>query len=257
MRNIFTFFIINVLFVINISCVGNFKNNIINKNRNYEVDFLNYIEDCVRQAWDVSWERFYHSKTNLFYDYLTIYESGKELSHLPTVNEVARLYPNINGYDTGMEDCMISAGIMLSMLIDQYAVTTNEKLRELAYSVFKGIQLCATVHGVPGFLARGVCVEDGKSIYICSSRDQYTHAVHGLWYYFHSPLSSPETKIEISKILVAFADRAIQNVIPENDYNFLRADGKPDNLLKMWDNDGHEAARLPMIFAADGMLPVS
>ena len=151
-----------------------------------------------------------------------------------------------------MEDCMISAGVMLAMIIDQYAVTKNEALRERAYSVFEGIKLCVTVHGVPGFLARGVCVEDLKGIYINSSRDQYTHAVHGLWHYFHSPLCSPDTKKAIGAVVSAIADRMTRNVTPENDYDSLRADGKRDErgISRMWNVDGHEAARLPMIYAA-------
>jgi hypothetical protein len=60
---------------------------------------------------------------------LTSYEDGKELSHLPTAAEVERQYPNVYGYGTGMEDCMISAGVMLSMIVDRY---TGEQLRFLA-----------------------------------------------------------------------------------------------------------------------------
>ena len=53
-------------------------------------------------AWTVSWNRFYHSGTHLFYDYISSYEKGKELSHLPTQQEVSRQYPNPCGYGTGM-----------------------------------------------------------------------------------------------------------------------------------------------------------
>lgn len=206
----------------------------------------------ITKAWDVTWSRFYHEDTQQFYDYLSSYGDGQELSHLPTADEVSRQYPNIYGYDTGMEDCMISAGVILNMIIDQYAVTKNERLKKNAFSVFQGIQRSATVHGMPGFLARCVCAEDLKSIYINSSRDQYTHAVHGLWAYFHSPLSSPEIRIEIGKVLSAFADRMKRNVIPENNYDFLRADGTRDTrgISKMWNVMAHEAARLPMIYAA-------
>lgn len=208
--------------------------------------------DKINKAWEVTWERFYHPKTNQFYDYLISYEKGKELSHLPTAEEISRLYPNDCGYGTGMEDCMISAGVLLSMIVDKYDVTENDDLREYAHNVFKGIKLSATVHNIHGFLARGVCVEDGKSTYICSSRDQYTHAVHGLWRYYHSPLSNSETRIEIGEILAAIADRMESFVIPTNDYSFMRADGTPDvrGISKMWNVKGHEAARLPMIYAA-------
>jgi hypothetical protein len=207
---------------------------------------------CMDQAWDVSWQRFYHPETKLFYDYLSSYERGRELAHLPTAAEVARQAPNECGYDTGMEDCMISAGVMLSLIVDRYAVTNDPSLRDRAASVFQGIQRCATVHGVPGFLARSVSPEDGKSIYPNSSRDQYTHAVHGLWMYLHSPLSDPPTKRAIGQILSAIADRMTRNVTPENDYDSLRADGTRDTrgISRMWNVKGHEAARLPMIYAA-------
>ena len=210
------------------------------------------LADCVAQAWEVSWSRFYLPRTHLFYDYLTSYEPGKELAHLPTAAEVARQEPNECGYGTGMEDGMISAGVMLALIVDRYAVTREEPLRARAYDVFQGIRLCATAHGVTGFLARAVCAEDLTSIYPNSSRDQYTHAVHGLWHYARSPLCAPETRAEIGLLLAAIADRMTRTVIPENDYDSLRADGSRDTrgISRMWNVMGHEAARLPMIYAA-------
>lgn len=203
-------------------------------------------------AWDVSWSRFYRDDTHLFYDYLTSYRDGKELSHLPMAAEVVRQHPNVCGYGTGMEDCMISAGVMMTMIVDRYTVTKEESLRDRAYDVFQGIRLCATAHGDSGFLARGVCHEDLKSIYINSSRDQYTHAVHGLRHYARSPLCSDETKKEIGTILAGIADRMVRNVTAENDYDSLRADGTRDThgISRMWNVKGHEAGRLPMIYAA-------
>jgi hypothetical protein len=210
------------------------------------------LEEQINGLWDVTWKRFYLPKTHLFYDYLTSYEPGSELAHLPTVEEIQRQYPNECGYDTGMEDGMISAGVMLSLIVDRYAVTKDEALRERALDVFKGMRLCATAHGVPGFLARAVCAEDLESIYPNSSRDQYTHAVHGLWLYAGSPLCRPETREEIASILSGIANRMTRNVIPENNYDSLRADGTRDmrGISRMWNVQGHEAARLPMIYAA-------
>jgi len=207
---------------------------------------------CMDRAWNATWKRFYLPKTNLFYDYLSSYEAGRELAHLPTADEVRRQYPNECGYGTGMEDGMISAGVMLSLIVDRYAVTKDESLRERADRVFQGVQLCATAHGAGGFLARAVCDEDLKSIYFNSSRDQYTHAVHGLWLYLHSPLSGPETRQAIAEVLSGIADRMTRNVTAENDYDSLRADGSRDTrgISRMWNVKGHEAARLPMIYAA-------
>jgi hypothetical protein len=210
------------------------------------------LTECMEQAWRASWKKFYSPRTRLFYDYLTSYAPSRELAHLPTAAEVARQYPNPYGYGTGMEDCMISAGVMLDMLVDRYAVTQDRRLRERAYAVFQGIRLSATVHGVPGFLARGVCVEDRKGVYVNSSRDQYTHAVHGCWRYFHSLLCGRKAKAEIRAVLAGIADRMTRNVTPENDYDSLRADGTrdPRGISRMWNVKGHEAARLPMIYAA-------
>jgi hypothetical protein len=44
----------------------------------------------------------------------------------------------------------------------------------------------------------------------------------------------------------------IKNVTPENDYDFLRADGSrdPRGICRMWNVYPHEAARLPMFYAA-------
>jgi hypothetical protein len=207
---------------------------------------------CVQQAWDATWQRFYLPRTNLFYDYLTSYEPGKELAHLPTVEEAKRQYPNECGYGTGMEDCMISAGTMLSLIVDRYAVTGEESLKDSARNVLAGIQRCTMGHGVPGFVARGVCSEDLKTIYPNTSRDQYTHVVHGLWMYYHSPLADEAVRGQIKILLTAIADRMIETVIPENNYDSLRADGTHDTrgISRMWNVKGHEAARLPMIYAA-------
>jgi len=158
------------------------------------------------------------------------------------------------GYGHGMEDCPIYGGLLLSMLADRYEVTGDPggALAACARDAFEGLKLCATVHGVPGFVARGVCVEDGRSVCLTSSRDQVTHFVHGLWRYYRSPLCQAATKAEIRTLLRAVAERMIRNVTQENDYDFLRADGSrdPRGICRMWNVRPHEAARLPMVYAA-------
>ena len=211
-----------------------------------------FLADRMARAWDVTWSRFFLPRTNLLYDYLGSYEPGRELAHLPTAAEIARGVPNECGYGTGMEDCMISAGTMLSAIVDRHAVTGEPALRGRATALVRGIRLCATAHGVPGFLARGVCHEDLKSIYPNSSRDQYTHAAHGLWLLARSPLCDDDARTPIGEILSAIADRMTRTVTPENDYDSLRADGSRDTrgISRMWNVKGHEAARLPMLYAA-------
>jgi hypothetical protein len=206
----------------------------------------------IDQAWEVTWSRFYLPQVQTFGDYLSSYEKGKEQEHLPTAEEVKRQYPNPCGYSTGMEDGAILGGAMLSILCDRFAVTGEEALREKAASVFAGLQRCATVHGVRGFVARNVCREDAKSVYINSSRDQVTHFAHGLRQYYRSPLADEATKQQIRVLLADVAERMIAFVTPENDFDFCRADGQrcPLGICRMWNVQAHEAARLPMIYAA-------
>lgn len=210
------------------------------------------LSNQIEKAWEVTWSRFYLPQVQTFGDYLSSYEKGKEQAHLPTAEEVQRQYPNPCGYSTGMEDGSILGGAMLSVLCDRFAVTGDEGLRAQAAQVFAGLKLCATVHGVRGFVARNVCREDGKSVYINSSRDQVTHLAHGLWQYYRSPLPDEATKKEIRVVLADVAERMIEFVTPENDYDFCRADGKrcPLGICRMWNVQAHEAARLPMIYAA-------
>ncbi|WP_235034046.1 hypothetical protein [Roseiconus lacunae] len=205
-----------------------------------------------QQAWESIWQRFYHPDSQTFMDYLSSYEAGHELAHLPTVTEVKRQFPNPCGYGSGMEDGMILGGAMLSVVCDRYAVTKEASLGEKAEMIFAGMRRCATVHGKPGFVARNVCPGDQTSIYINSSRDQVTHFVHGLWRYFHSPLPDASTKQAIGNLLAAVADRMTEFVVPENDFDFCRADGSrcPLGICRMWNVNVHEAARLPMIYAA-------
>jgi hypothetical protein len=115
-------------------------------------------------AWDVVWSRCYDPRTSQFFT--------AEPARLPSAERIKRLEPNECGYGTGMDDGPLFGGILLVAICDQYDVTHEDSLRADALSVFSGLKLCATAHGVPGFVARGVCPEDGKSIYITSSRDQ-------------------------------------------------------------------------------------
>ena len=206
----------------------------------------------IELAWDIVWSRFYLPKVQTFGDYLSSYEKGREQAHLPTADEVRRQYPNPCGYSTGMEDGAILGGAMLSVLCDRFEVTKDESLRAKAANVFAGLHRCVTAHGVKGFVARNVCPEDATSTYINSSRDQVTHFVHGLWQYFHSPLADESTKQQVGVILTDVAERMIAFVTPENDFDFCRADGTrcPLGICRMWKVQAHEAARLPMIFAA-------
>lgn len=153
------------------------------------------------------------------------------------------------GYGRGLEDSAIYNGIALVWAVDSGDIP-------LARQMARGLLNLATAHGVKGFVARGLCLEDGKSACTLSSRDQITHFVHGLYYWAMSGSCDDAMKKEIAEAISAVADRMLQNVTPENEYNALTADGKIDSkgVLKMWEVRPHEAARLPMIYLAAARL---
>lgn len=202
------------------------------------------------EAWQASWQRFYDERTHLFYDYVCSFDPQKRLAGLPKPEETARQYPNRNGWGTGMEDCAISGGVMLSMICDRFAATGDDKLRPFAAKAFAGLVLLGTLSPSEGFVIRGVCPFDGRSHYCESSRDQYTWYAYGLWRYYRSPLSTPAEKATMRKIITAICARLERNVVAANDYHIGREDGTFDGVVdKMWENAAHEVARLPMIYA--------
>jgi hypothetical protein len=202
------------------------------------------------EAWRASWERFYDERTQLFYDHVCSYDPQKRLASLPTPDEIHRQLPNQNGWGTGMEDCAISAGVMMSMICDRFEATRDMSLRGPAEKVFAGMALLGTLSPSEGFVIRGVCPVDQRSHYCESSRDQYTWYAYGLWRYYRSPLSSPGAQATMRKIIGAICARLERNVVPKNDYHIGREDGTFDGRVdKMWNVQAHEAARLPMIYA--------
>jgi hypothetical protein len=213
-----------------------------------------HLRNQVDQAWDYVWKRFYLPSTNLIYDYITSYEEGHYLDKLPTPEEIKRQHPNPCGWGTGMEDSSINGGAMLSLVCDRFAVTGEKEMYAAAQKIYSGLYDCATIHGMPGFVARSLCPADGKSAYNNSSRDQFTHFVHGFWKLWTSPLADPKMKRGIEDCLAAVARFVEKSVTPENQYRLLMLNGTPaPEVCAMWDLnniDPHEAARLPMFYAA-------
>ncbi len=153
------------------------------------------------------------------------------------------------GYGRGMEDSAIMNGIALV-----WAVDSGEDA--FARQMARGLINLATAHRKRGFVARGLCLEDGKSACTLSSRDQITHFVHGLYHWSTSGRCDEAMKGEIASAIGALADRMLANITAENDYNALTADDKidPKGIMKMWEVRPHEAARLPMIYLAAARL---
>jgi len=206
-------------------------------------------------AWRVVWERFFDARTNLFYDRLCSADPARRQAFLPTAQEAAQRFPNRNGWGTGMEDCAISAGVMMGLVCDRFDATRDASLRAAADKVFRGMVLLGTLSPAEGFIIRGVAPADGRSHYDETSRDQITWYAYGLWRYSRSPLSDAPQRAQARQIITALCQRLERQVVPANDFHFGREDGSSDGLVdKMWNVQAHEVARLPMIYAVGADL---
>lgn len=204
----------------------------------------------MQKAWDFVLNKLYCKDTKLVYDYITV---AGITGSLPTPEEIEACCPNPCGWGTGMEDSVLNGGSFLEAIISRYSVTKEEQLLAQATDIYEGLRTCATISSQRGFLARSVSPIDGKSHYINSSRDQYTHAIFALYLYWKSDMSTAQQKEEIKDILVSFAEKAEHDVVKENDYCLLREDGKPALVSQMCDEDHrhvlrHEVHRLPMFY---------
>lgn len=197
------------------------------------------------------WSRFFLPKTNLVYECLSSFDETTCQNHLPTADEVKRQFPNPCGYATGMEDCAILGGTVLSAIVDKYNATQSD-FDETANNARKILTGLDSLVQPDGFVARGLCPEDKKSFYINSSIDQYTHLVHGMWKFYNSPMASDCDKKKIANALTRISERLIRNVKKENDFCSLRADGKPCALRisRFTFEQPHAAARQAMIYCA-------
>lgn len=206
---------------------------------------MNSISEKIIRCQAVFENEFFDSAMNLIYDERVSLEHKKRFRQLPTPEEIAQRLPNPCGWATGMEDSVINGGVALGMYLDAGNAA-------MARKIYTGLRLCGTISGLPGFVARSVSPHDQQSFYPESSRDQYTHYVYGLWEYFHSPLSSDCEKNEIARLLTEVAEFCEKYVTPANDYTLPRADfGAPrSTVCKLWEVQPHEAARLPMFYAA-------
>ena len=204
------------------------------------------------RLWAALWKIYYLPETGLLYDYRTSRDFEHRFDHLPSVREIAECKPNPCGWSTGMEDSMINAGVMMDALTEACLLTSDPELVRRAADLFKGMVNCAEISGIKGFLARSISPRDGRSIYPESSRDQYTNFVHGIWKFYHSSLSDEVQKAKIREIMENICTLMEEVITPENDYTIPRIDGVKINstVCKMWNVEPHEAARLPMIYAA-------
>lgn len=206
------------------------------------------LDDTVAEGWRRVMHDYFCESTSLIYTC-----PPAEVEKKAFFNDNGfRIWRKPGDYGHGLEDCAILGGVALSMLCDQFLATGNRSLADDARKIARGLINLATVHGVKGFIARGICVEDGKSVCALSSIDQHTHAVHGLWRYGRSGLNDGSLNAEIKRVLSEVADRMTAQVIEANDWSFLQATGTGPTrgITKMRFNQPHESMRLSMIYAA-------
>lgn len=220
------------------------------------VSFAESVEDHVNDIWRKMMADRWSPKTGLIY-------ATKPANVKPACEFENGLFrwskENKDGYGRGMSDCSIVSGIGLTGICDAYAVTGDEKLRAEAHRVAKGLVSNATAHGYKGFVARGICEEDGKSICALSSIDQFTHWFHGLWHFAASPLASADDRRQVAGLFVDVLERIERVATAENKYNFGQADGAPDprGICGVWSDKPakewgsvHGATRLAMFYLA-------
>ncbi len=153
-----------------------------------------HFDERLQQCRDVLWRRFVDS------EHLTIYDWPEYRTRRPpTAEEIRRCIPNVAGWATGMEDCAINGGVCLAAIVEGQAMGFD--LEDHIRRIYSGLRLLCTVSDRKGFLARGVRPEDGKSHYVNSSVDQYTHCLDGLWRYHRSAVCTDEHRGQIASIV--------------------------------------------------------
>jgi len=212
----------------------------------------------MRESVDAGWARCmelkWSPKTSLVYERTPDkVRPAKAFDDGPGYFRFQENVPGKNHYGEGLADCALICGTALSGLVDRWEVTHDAATKATAAKVARGVLNLATRHGFPGFVARGICVEDGKSICSLSSRDQYTHWVHGLYRYVRSGMADAAFAKEFAAEAVKVAAFMRAKCTPERNWNFGMCDGSADprGICTMWGPDlaPHEQARLPMLYA--------
>lgn len=212
--------------------------------------FVNLQNKAIERNIEVVFKRYFCPKTELLYEFV-VDEENNAWFHLPTPEHIKKSVPNPCGWGTGMEDSAMNGGCALDACISAYEITKNAQIIPCADAICRGLLRCSSGQRDKGFVARSVSPFDGKSHYIESSRDQYTHWLCSLVNYYDCEMCDHEMKDKIKTALINTAEKCVRDVTKENDYNMLREDGTIGRVNKMWDGIAtHEWTRLPAIYLA-------
>ena len=206
-------------------------------------------------AWTFSMDKCWSEKTSLVYTCTPDHvKPAREFDDGPGYFHWKKGDPVKGTYGKGMGDCALICGTALSGLVDRWTARPDGETKRQAAKLAEGLLNVERMHGKPGFVARGICVEDGRSVCSQSSVDQYTHWVHGLLRYARSGMADERFQRDWRKAITEVATFMQERCTPERKWNFGRFDGSDDprGICTMWglDMPPHVAARLAAIYAA-------
>ena len=210
------------------------------------------LEENINKGCDFIFNKLYYPKTKMIYDFLYTENMEDATDIFPTPDEIQHSVPNPCGWGTGMEDATLNLGTMLEATENRFKATGDIAMKKYFDMMCEGLITTGTVAPEKGFIARCVAPCDGKSIYIDSSRDQYTHWVFAGHVILNSELADDDQKETVKEVLVNIARKAERDVTEENGGYMLRLDGKKGRVSQMMGKElgPHELQRLPMIYAA-------
>lgn len=209
-------------------------------------------EEKIQKGWNFVFQKLYYPKTHMIYDVVFREFIEDAIDIFPTSEEISRSIPNPCGWGTGMEDSTLSLCTMLEAIVNRYKATGDGEMKKYFDMICEGLIINGTVAPEKGFIARCVSPADGKSIYMDSSRDQYTHWIYAGHIILECPLADEAQKQIIRQVLVDIARKAERDVKEENGGYMLRLDGGRGFVSRMLSPElgPHELHRLPMMYAA-------
>lgn len=209
------------------------------------------LEKQIQSGWDFVMDKLYHPDTHMIYDYLTKETAVASAEDYPTPEEISLSAPNPCGWGTGMEDSTLNLSSMTEAVLARYALTKDDGLKPLLQMLYKGLIKNATA-AEPGFIARSICPADGVSVYMDSSKDQYTNWVYAAHRMLHSDLISCDQKNNLREILINIAKKQERDLNSKYKGYLCRLDGKPGIASEMDSEklEAHEILRMPMLYMA-------
>ncbi len=212
---------------------------------------ISVLEHQIQAGWDFVMNKLYHPGTHMIYDYLTKETAEASEEDYPTPEDIEASSPNPCGWGTGMEDSTLNISSMIDAMIARYSLTKEAEIKDQLQLLYEGLIKNGTA-AEPGFIARSVCASDGKSVYMDSSRDQYTNWTYAAHRLLHSELIDQKQKDVLREILVNIAKKLERDLNSEYKGYLCRLDGKPGIVSDM-DTEklgAHEILRMQMLYMA-------